>query len=165
MRRGTKRRKSVRDARPERFDAGRMSDDDRELLAEFVRRRAEFERAMAASNIIHHKHTCPACGFPTLSERYDYEICVVCLWEDGTGEEDPGVVGLPNSISLTEARIHAAGLMRAFERANVVEDGFDEIVRNIKRFEERLRRREAKLDREDFAANLRGILRTRPREG
>lgn len=27
-------------------------------------------------------HFCPACGAPTLRRRFDYEICMVCWWED-----------------------------------------------------------------------------------
>ena len=51
--------------------------------------------------------TCPCCGYPTLSERYGYEICGLCDWEDD-GQDDPyadEAWGGPNGrYSLTEAR-------------------------------------------------------------
>jgi hypothetical protein len=28
------------------------------------------------------KHPCPACGYCTLPDRYDWDICPVCFWED-----------------------------------------------------------------------------------
>ena len=50
---------------------------------------------------------CPCCGFKTLSERFCFEICIVCDWEDdGQDDHDAEVFpGGPNgSLSLTEAR-------------------------------------------------------------
>jgi hypothetical protein len=53
--------------------------------------------------------TCPGCGYPTLSKRGVFEICMVCDWEndrqdDKTADE---VWGGPNgSLSLTENRIN-----------------------------------------------------------
>lgn len=50
---------------------------------------------------------CPCCGYPTLDERADYDICVLCNWEDdGQDDLDANLVkGGPNSdYSLTEAR-------------------------------------------------------------
>ena len=50
---------------------------------------------------------CPCCGYPTLPERANYEICELCNWEDdGQDDEDADeVMGGPNSdYSLTEAR-------------------------------------------------------------
>ncbi|SMQ77504.1 Cysteine-rich CPCC [Bacillus sp. OV166] len=50
---------------------------------------------------------CPCCGFPTLEERGNFEICELCHWEDD-GQDDPyadEVWGGPNGdYSLTEAR-------------------------------------------------------------
>ena len=50
---------------------------------------------------------CPCCGFLTLDERGDFEICPVCHWEDdGQNELDADEVrGGPNGdLSLTQAR-------------------------------------------------------------
>ena len=50
---------------------------------------------------------CPCCGFKTLSERGDYEICAVCFWEDDGQDDDDAddVLGGPNgSLSLTVGR-------------------------------------------------------------
>jgi hypothetical protein len=51
-------------------------------------------------------YLCPCCGYKTLSERGGYEICPVCFWEDGQGDEDADIVGGgPNAeLSLAEAR-------------------------------------------------------------
>ena len=53
------------------------------------------------------REKCPCCGFPTLDERGDYDICELCNWEDD-GQDDlyaDEVWGGPNGdYSLTEAR-------------------------------------------------------------
>ncbi len=51
--------------------------------------------------------SCPCCGYPTLSARGDFEICLICWWEDD-GQDDHNadeVFGGPNGrYSLTMAR-------------------------------------------------------------
>jgi hypothetical protein len=53
------------------------------------------------------REKCPCCGFPTLEERGNFEICELCHWEDD-GQDAPfadEVWGGPNGdYSLTEAR-------------------------------------------------------------
>jgi hypothetical protein len=53
------------------------------------------------------RYVCPCCGYPTLSERGNYDICELCNWEDD-GQDDPHadeVWGGPNGdYSLSEAR-------------------------------------------------------------
>ncbi|WP_052807111.1 CPCC family cysteine-rich protein [Mesobacillus subterraneus] len=53
------------------------------------------------------REKCPCCGYPTLEERGNFEICKLCNWEDD-GQDDPyadEVWGGPNGdYSLTEAR-------------------------------------------------------------
>ena len=52
-------------------------------------------------------HPCPCCGFRTMAdeERGNYEICLVCGWEDdGVQYENPDYRGGANSESLNEAR-------------------------------------------------------------
>lgn len=146
--------------RERRDDAPRTA-DERELLEEFAARRRAFDEALAASNILHGKHLCPCCALPTLDVPGDFETCVVCLWTDGIGEADPRRVGPPNYVSLEQARIDAAAHLRAFEAARgaaLLGGGVDPLVRSIKRFIARLRGGEARVDREDFAANLEAIL-------
>lgn len=50
---------------------------------------------------------CPCCGYPTLSARCEWEICILCDWEDD-GQDNPhedAVWGGPNGwYSLSEAR-------------------------------------------------------------
>ncbi|BCZ48905.1 hypothetical protein psyc5s11_49720 [Clostridium gelidum] len=53
------------------------------------------------------KFKCPCCGYPTLDEKSNYDICIICNWEDD-GQDDADadqVCGGPNGeYSLTEAR-------------------------------------------------------------
>lgn len=52
-------------------------------------------------------YRCPCCGFVTLDERGNFEICSVCFWEDdGQDDHDADRIrGGPNGLlSLTEAR-------------------------------------------------------------
>jgi hypothetical protein len=59
------------------------------------------------NNSYKNRFKCPCCGYPTLSEKSSYEICILCNWEDD-GQNDSNadeVFGGPNgSYSLTEAR-------------------------------------------------------------
>lgn len=53
--------------------------------------------------------TCPCCGRRSISERFSYEICRICWWEDD-GQDNQNAdrtQGGPNyGISLTQARIN-----------------------------------------------------------
>jgi Cysteine-rich CPCC len=62
---------------------------------------------MPRPSLITSRFACPCCGYPTLGELANYEICELCNWEDdGQGEAEANEVwGGPNSdYSLTEAR-------------------------------------------------------------
>lgn len=53
---------------------------------------------------------CPCCGYATLVEVAEYEICEICFWEDD-GEDDYHAIersffGGPNGVSLKEARFN-----------------------------------------------------------
>lgn len=135
------------------------------MLAAFQRRRDAYDRALADSDIIYHKHTCPACGFPTLDERGMYEVCIVCLWEDsgGGGERDPTLIAAPNYTSLLQERVNVAGMLAALERTHEVPDSLPVVIRGICEFKARRSRGEIAVDRQDFAANLRNILPVRRR--
>lgn len=53
--------------------------------------------------------SCPCCGFRTIEERNDFDICTVCWWEDDgqDNEISDTILGGPNyGISLIEARIN-----------------------------------------------------------
>ncbi len=55
------------------------------------------------------KLSCPCCGYKTLDEIGEWEICSVCWWEDdGQDNQDADKVkGGPNgTLSLTQARIN-----------------------------------------------------------
>jgi len=140
---------------------GRRTPAERELLGAFEARRQAFDAALEASNIIHHKHTCPCCGLPTLDHRGDYDVCVVCLWEDYGGEAYPRRAYPPNYVALERARLYFAESLRTFEvdrELDLCAAPIDPLVRAIKRFEAALRCGEAELDCQDFAAHLARIL-------
>lgn len=51
-------------------------------------------------------YACPCCGYATISEPANYEICRICFWEDD-GQDDPDAHechGGPNQVSLIEGR-------------------------------------------------------------
>ncbi|WP_400247787.1 CPCC family cysteine-rich protein [Niallia sp. JL1B1071] len=50
-------------------------------------------------------HTCPCCGYKTLSERNSWEIFRVCKWEDDELQFlEPDLGGGANEESLREAQ-------------------------------------------------------------
>lgn len=54
-------------------------------------------------------YTCPCCGYPTLSRRRIFEICLLCWWEDDglDDEKDPGALNRrsePNRMTLRQGR-------------------------------------------------------------
>ena len=51
------------------------------------------------------RYECPCCGFRTLTDSNNYEVCPVCFWEDDpVQKEDPHYNGGANSLSLEQAR-------------------------------------------------------------
>ena len=79
------------------------------------------------------RQTCPACGYPTISERAAYEICSLCAWEDDGQDDNPhrpegyhdyfapdDVAGGPNhDYSLTEARENFANNVTSYRPADI----------------------------------------------
>ncbi len=128
-----------------------LSPEERELLAEFERRRAGFEAALEASNIVHHRHTCPACGFPSLNDEDRYPVCIICQWEPYGG------------ASLSQDRLRAARMIREFERSYALDGTIDDMVRAIKTFEARCMASKINIIEDDFTAHLRHVVPTRPR--
>src|SRR5690349_20522066 len=47
---------------------------------------------------------CPVCGYPTLSERGGYEICVLCNWEDELVGNVEATTGPNRDYTIREAR-------------------------------------------------------------
>jgi hypothetical protein len=55
------------------------------------------------------QYQCPCCGYYTLKYRGGYDICPVCFWQDGDGNEAYGLPssrksGEPNLVLLEKAR-------------------------------------------------------------
>ena len=84
-----------------------LSDEDREILRRFYVRRKLFDDYLKEHGI--DRFTCPACGYPTVTEPACFNICDYCDWEDD-GQDDPHADeawGGPNGrISLSEWRLH-----------------------------------------------------------
>lgn len=144
---------------PTRFDASTLTADDRAALAAYERRRAYYEQAIEQSNVIHHKHLCPICGFPTLDARGEYELCVICQWEDD-GDGDPMIIGPPNYTSMTQARIKIARMLAEFERTYIIDESLAAVVAGVRAFREAFGLDLP--DGSDDTAYLRKILPTTP---
>lgn len=92
---------------PEKFDTSNLDKFQLSILIDFYQRRKLFNTYLNENKIEH--HTCPGCGYPTLTERGRYEICSVCNWEDDNQDDKEAdeVWGGPNSeLSLTENRLN-----------------------------------------------------------
>ena len=51
------------------------------------------------------KYTCPCCGYKTLDEEHEYDICPICFWEDDYLQfEDADLCGGANEVSLRQAQ-------------------------------------------------------------
>ncbi|UCH35098.1 MAG: hypothetical protein JSV65_01730 [Armatimonadota bacterium] len=51
------------------------------------------------------KHTCPCCGYKTLSQPRCWDVCPICLWEDDNVQSDePDFYPGANKISLRQAQ-------------------------------------------------------------
>jgi cysteine-rich CPCC protein len=88
------------------FDSSKLTDNEKEILADFLVRRKLFDKYINDNKLA--KFTCPGCGYPTLNVRGGYEICDVCNWEDDYQDDNEAdeVWGGPNAdLSLTENRI------------------------------------------------------------
>lgn len=89
-----------------RFDRSGLSPADQQILVDFYKRRIVFDEYLRQYAV--ERVTCPGCGYPTLSERGVYQVCLVCNWED-EGQDDPDadeIRGGPNrNLSLTENRL------------------------------------------------------------
>ncbi|WP_411678077.1 CPCC family cysteine-rich protein [Caproicibacter sp.] len=51
------------------------------------------------------KYTCPCCGYKTLQNEHEYDICPICFWEDDDIQfDDVDFVGGANDVSLRQAQ-------------------------------------------------------------
>lgn len=108
------------------FNLSILSQSDSVILSDFTERRETFDKFIEEKNL--ELFSCPGCGYPTLSGRGDYEICVVCNWEDD-GQDDKTaneIWGGPNKgLSLIENRIKIGRVL------NVIADSVHgQIIKN-----------------------------------
>jgi hypothetical protein len=89
--------------------------------------------------------TCACCGYKTISENGNYEICPICYWQsDPAQEADPWFVGGANVPSLFQAqtnfKTHGAmekrflNNVRAPDRNDVKDSNWRELVEEDRRF-------------------------------
>ncbi|HTO16772.1 MAG TPA: CPCC family cysteine-rich protein [Edaphocola sp.] len=107
--------KMIESSYPEEFDAKNLTKTDKQILADFKKRRNIFNMYLKENNIDF--YSCPGCGYPTLSERGAYEICDVCNWEDDNQDDQNANEnwGGPNSnLSLTENRLKIGRTLNCF---------------------------------------------------
>ena len=120
------------------FDHSKLSETDKIILTDFFVRRSFFNNYILENHL--GLHTCPGCGYPTLSERGGYEICNICNWEDDNqdNEEADKIWGGPNGkLSLTENRINIGKILDSGKTGTLHLDKFyaESVLKSIEHFE------------------------------
>jgi uncharacterized Zn finger protein (UPF0148 family) len=123
----------------DKFDSSKLTINEKEIIRRFFRRREIFDNFLKAETI--KIFTCPSCGFPTLKERGEYEICPLCNWKDDyqDNEHADEVWGGPNyKLSLTESRIKIGKTIQKLELAlnghlNIIPQSVFSILNNHKK--------------------------------
>jgi hypothetical protein len=85
-----------------------LTEFEQQIINSFQNRRAIFDAKLRSSGREKETYTCPSCGYPTLPERGQYDICEICDWEDDGQDDNEAneVYGGPNGeLSLTESRL------------------------------------------------------------
>lgn len=84
-----------------------MDDDEKRRRAWFLNYVTQIKQGIIQAPQPGVMYVCPCCGYPTLQERGNYDICMLCDWEDD-GQDDPhadAMWGDPDErYSLAEAR-------------------------------------------------------------
>lgn len=83
------------------YDNEYWTDDDEDDLSKLI------AGGIIGGFRIEVKCTCPCCGYKTLAESGNYDLCPICYWEDDPSQyEDPDLEGGPNSPSLRQAQLN-----------------------------------------------------------
>ena|ERR1700682_3569705 len=107
----------------------------RQFFDSYGQRAREQQAKLAPRGI---RFSCPACGYPTLDCRAQYDMCELCWWEDDGQDDDTAdeVWGGPNhDYSLTDARENFQEYLVMYppERDKRIGGPDSEQVRRIKR--------------------------------
>ena len=84
----------------------KLRDDFKGIINEFLSQQTGIEITTGVPDDL---ESCPCCGFKTLEKRDDFEICMICWWEDdGTDNNVGDKYGIgPNDVAdLTVARFN-----------------------------------------------------------
>ena len=130
------------------FDHSKLNETDKIILTDFFVRRSLFDNYILENHL--GLHTCPGCGYPTLSERGGYEICNICNWEDDNqdNEEADEIWGGPNgNLSLTENRINIGKILDSGKTGTLHLDNYyaENVLKSIEHFEKKQRSVESKM--------------------
>jgi uncharacterized Zn finger protein (UPF0148 family) len=123
----------------DKFDSSKLTINEMEIIRRFFRRRELFDNFIKTELI--KIFTCPSCGFPTLKERGENEICPLCNWKDNYQDDEQAdeVWGGPNyKLSLTESRIKIGKAIQKLEltlngHANMIPISVIAILNNHKK--------------------------------
>ncbi len=110
-----------------------LNHSDIELLNFLLKRREIFDAYIDKNKL--NLFTCPGCGYPTNSTRAEYDICVICDWEDdGYDDNSKSIfddflvknkISGPNRISLIDNRLVISRLLFEIakkENGQIVDD-------------------------------------------
>lgn len=143
-----------------KFDKALLEEEDWDMLKAIKAKRVSFDAYLETVDL--ERFTCPACGYPTLEEKGNYECCVMCLWEeDGNDDQhNPALIRPPNHISLMEARVNIGFMLAEFEESESVQIDPDpkRVTDHIEDFLNQLKAGTAKINTEDFASHIRMAL-------
>ena len=122
------------------FNHMKLNETDKTILNDFFLRRSFFDNFIVENNL--RLKTCPGCGYPTLSERGEYEICIVCDWEDDRQDDNTSdkIWNGPNgNLSLTENRIYIGRILDDGKSNSLRLDNIyaENILKTIKHFDDK----------------------------
>lgn len=121
------------------FNHNQLNQVEKLIAARFFNIRSFFDNYINENNL--EKHTCPGCGYPTLSERGSYEICSICNWEDDNQDDDDAdsIWGGPNGkLSLTQNRITIGKVLNGNSEWMSPDKAYAEkILKTISHFEQK----------------------------
>lgn len=108
------------------LNTSNLTEIDKEILNDFFVKRNIFKSYLIGNDL--HLSTCPGCGYPTILERGNFEICSVCNWEDdGYDDNSKSIfdtffvdnnIGGPNgSLTLIQNRLNIGKTLQEYAKS------------------------------------------------